>query len=592
MAQHFHTGDGPRIVDLPHDYMIESDVSADDPAGAASGFYTAGPAYYTRLVDIPAAWAGQEVFLQLDGAMMNATVEVNGSRAALQHNGYIPFAVRLTPYLTFGEENRITVNLNPSMQPNSRWYTGAGVFRSVQLLHLPGLHIAPDGIFGYTRSLDWRDGAAVLAHLQAAVEVYNATGQARLAEAVHALDPSRPVTNAICSYWNGTDDATAREIAAKILASGGGVLQNIQGDSAGDTDWERRSEAFTNGLDVVGYNYMEDKYEQDHALYPQRVILGTENYAREIGVHWPLVEKLPYVLGDFTWTACDYIGEAGLGKGMMLAPDDPQLPAMQMGAIQQSGYPWRLADDADLDLTGHRLPQGDYRSIVWGSEATALFSYDPADFGKVEVLSRWGFPGVQRCWTWPGAEGKPARVVVFSRAQEVVLLQNGAKTARAQAGAATLPDLPLSFVFEVPYTPGKLEAVSYQDGREISRDALETTGAPAALRLTAEGALRADGHSVACVWAEVVDAAGRVVPNAAPALTAGLSGAGTLAGFGSANPITTVNYAAGRCHAYRGQALAVVRAGYAPGSATLTVTAEGLPTASLTLAVAPADSAV
>lgn len=94
------------------------------------------------------------------------------------------------------------------------------------------------------------------------------------------------------------------------------------------------------------------------------------------------------------------------------------------------------------------------------------------------------------------------------------------------------------------------------------------------------------------MWAEVVDAAGRVVPNAAPALTAGLSGAGTLAGFGSANPITTDNYAAGRCQAYRGRALAVVRGGYAPGSATLTVTAEGLPTASLTLAVAPADSAV
>ena len=252
--------------------------------------------------------------------MMNATVEVNGSRAALQHNGYIPFAVRITPYLAFGVDNRITISVNPSMQTNARWYTGAGVFRSVQLLHLPGLHIAPDGIFGSTRSLDWRDGAAVLAHLQAAVEVYNATGQARLAEVVHALDPSRPVTNAICSYWNGTDDATAREIAAKILASGGGVLQNIQGDSVGDTDWERRSEAFTDGLDVVGYNYMEDKYEQDHALYPQRVILGTENYAKEIGVHWPLVEKLPYVLGDFTRPACDYIGEAGLGKGCWSPP--------------------------------------------------------------------------------------------------------------------------------------------------------------------------------------------------------------------------------------------------------------------------------
>lgn len=81
IAQHFHTGDAPRIVDLPHDYMIESDVSADAPAGAASGFYTAGPAYYTRTVPFPASWAGQEVYLQFDGVMMNATVEVNGSRA-------------------------------------------------------------------------------------------------------------------------------------------------------------------------------------------------------------------------------------------------------------------------------------------------------------------------------------------------------------------------------------------------------------------------------------------------------------------------------------------------------------------------------
>ena len=81
VAQHFHTGNGPRIVDLPHDYMIESDVSADAPAGAASGFYTAGPAYYTRTVPTPASWAGQEVYLQFDGVIMNAIVEVNGSRA-------------------------------------------------------------------------------------------------------------------------------------------------------------------------------------------------------------------------------------------------------------------------------------------------------------------------------------------------------------------------------------------------------------------------------------------------------------------------------------------------------------------------------
>lgn len=82
--------------------------------------------------------------------------------------------------------------------------------------------------------------------------------------------------------------------------------------------------------------------------------------------------------------------------------------------------------------------------------------------------------------------------MVFSRAQEVALICNGTEHARVRAGTATLPDLPLSFVFELSYTPGKLEAVSYQNGREVSCDALETAGAPAALRLVAEGALRAD----------------------------------------------------------------------------------------------------
>ena len=75
-----------------------------------------------------------EVYLHFDGVMMNATVEINGSKAVLQHNGYIPFSVNITPYIYFGKTNRVTVIVNPSMQPNSRWYTGAGIFRSVELL--------------------------------------------------------------------------------------------------------------------------------------------------------------------------------------------------------------------------------------------------------------------------------------------------------------------------------------------------------------------------------------------------------------------------------------------------------------------------
>ena len=102
-----------RLVDLPHDYMIEADVRADAPAGAASGYYTAGVAHYDKTLLIPAEWEGEHIFLHFDGAMMNATVEVNGAKAALHHYGYAPFEVDITQLVYPGRENRIVVTVNP-----------------------------------------------------------------------------------------------------------------------------------------------------------------------------------------------------------------------------------------------------------------------------------------------------------------------------------------------------------------------------------------------------------------------------------------------------------------------------------------------
>lgn len=87
-----------REVNLPHDYMIESNVSESAAAGPASGYYTEGVAYYTKLIDIPQEWEQEAVYLHFDGIMMNATVDINGCKAILQHNGYIPFSVNITPY--------------------------------------------------------------------------------------------------------------------------------------------------------------------------------------------------------------------------------------------------------------------------------------------------------------------------------------------------------------------------------------------------------------------------------------------------------------------------------------------------------------
>ena len=206
----------------------------------------------------------------------------------------------------------------------------------------------------------------------------------RLAEAAHRLDPSRPISNAICSYWSGLDDELNEENFQKILAEISGEAASVQNADTGknDTSWEEYSEAFTNGLDIVGYNYMEDKYPLDHEMFPERVILGSENYPKEIGMRWPMVEATPYVIGDFTWTAYDYIGEAGIGKSVFLDPDDPLLKMGPFALMSHSSaFPWRLANDADVDINGGLLPQGAYRSIVWGSDKTYLYSYAPSVFG-------------------------------------------------------------------------------------------------------------------------------------------------------------------------------------------------------------------
>ena len=113
---------------------------------------------------------------------MNATVDINGCKAILQHNGYIPFSVNITPYLYFGKKNRVTITVAPSMQPNSRWYSGAGIFRSIELLHMPKLHIASDGIFGYTKSIEYDTlGNPVCAYLHTEVELQNETLENKMA---------------------------------------------------------------------------------------------------------------------------------------------------------------------------------------------------------------------------------------------------------------------------------------------------------------------------------------------------------------------------------------------------------------------------
>lgn len=786
-------GDPGVEVNLPHDGMIGTEVTPDAPARSDSGYFVGGLTNYTKYVQIPQEWDGDCVGLMIDGAMMNVAIDLNGGKVCGHHYGYAPFYVDLTDYITFGKENRITINCNNSMYVNSRWYTGSGLYRGVKLVHGPRVHVVPDGIYVYTKEV--ADGYAFL---EAEIEVENKTLENRLAEVtvtitkdgsdvkecvskrtiqiasgktetakmainiknpllwdaedpnlykvtvqvknlgvyrthfipqedqevdeadtllgirtitadavrglringktvklkggclhhdngllgsvslyeaearkvsklkaegfnairtahnppsaalveacdrlgmyifdeafdawgiakrsgdysqffdadwekdltafvkrdrnhpsvilwstgneiperggldngytlatrlattIKKLDPTRPVSNGICSLWSGLDDE---------LVQGKSQLQNSS-EGLIDTTWETVTEPFTNGMDIVGYNYMEELYERDHEMFPERVILGSENFPKEIGFRWPLVECLPYVIGDFTWTAWDYLGEAGIGKAVYVEDNDPIIETNGWALMPPSGspYPWRCANDADFDITGHMMPQGAYRSVVWGSSQTHLYSMHPETFGKTEVMTMWGFPVFLSNWNYEGWDNKDIRLVVFSNAEEVELLVNGTSLGRKKVSHER--PLPNSVYFDTTYVPGTVEAISYTDGKEISRDSLVTTGAPSKIRLIPEKKeMSADGHDLIYVGIEITDDNGNVVPDAEIALTAEVSGVASLAGFGSGNPKTEDNYTDGETTTFRGRAMAILRAGYQSGTTAISISADGL----------------
>lgn len=779
------------VVDLPHDGMIGTQVRPDAPAKSDSGYFVGDLINYTKYLVIPKEWGNECVGLYFDGAMMNVTVEINGCKVGSQHYGYAPFYVDLTDYVTFGKENRITINCNTSMYVNSRWYTGSGLYRGVKLCHGPRVQLVPDGLFVHTRevadgyafieaeaeitnrTLDNRlvevslfiykensdekeyetkrviqinsgksqvakmainlknpvlwdsenpnlyrikvivkslgvyrthfipedtkevdedetlfgirtitadsirglringktvklkggclhhdNGLLGAVSLYAAEErkvrklkeegfnairtahnppsaalieacdklgmyifdeAFDAWGIAKrsgdysqffasdhhkdltafvkrdrnhpsvimwstgneipergglnngyslateLAETIRRLDGTRPVSNGICSLWSGLDDELV------------GSKSQLQNTSEGlfDTSWETITEPFTNGLDIVGYNYMEELYERDHEMFPERVILGSENFPKEIGFRWPMVERLPYVIGDFTWTAWDYLGEAGIGKAVYVDQDDPIVKTNGWALMPPSGspYPWRCANDADFDITGHMMPQGAYRSVVWGDKKTHVFSFHPETFGKTEVMTMWGFPAVYDNWNYEGWEKKNIRLIVFSNAEEVELLVNGKSLGKRKVSMER--PMPYSVIFDTVYEKGEVVAISYADGKEVSRDSLKTTGKPYGIRLLPEkDSLRADGHDLVYVGVEIIDQDGNVVPDAEIDLSAEVTGCISLAGFGSANPRTEDNYTDGETESFRGRAMAIIRSSFETGNATLTISAK------------------
>ena len=132
-----------RKLNLPHDWSIEGTFSEDNPTKPEGGALPAGIGWYRKNFTIPEAWVDKSVSIEFGGVYKNSEVWINGRYLGKRPNGYISFAYNLTDYLNYGEQtNVIAVKVDNSLQPNSRWYSGSGIYRNVRLVASEKLHVA------------------------------------------------------------------------------------------------------------------------------------------------------------------------------------------------------------------------------------------------------------------------------------------------------------------------------------------------------------------------------------------------------------------------------------------------------------------
>ena len=362
-------------------------------------------------------------------------------------------------------------------------------------------------------------------------------------QAIRELDTTRPVTEALCAW---------------------------------DSDWEIY-DPHAEVLDVAGYNYMIFKHASDHERDPKRVIWQTESYPRDAFRNWAVTHDFSYVVGDIVWTGLDYLGESGIGRYYY----EGEKPGEHW---LDGGFPeWHGAYCGDVDITGWRKPISHYREMLWsltpdpspkGEGSIYLAVKEPNGYHGEIKTTMWSVWPTWESWKWPGWEGKPIEVEVYTRQPEVKLYLNDKLIGTKQVSRET----EFKAVFTVLYNTGSLRAEA--GGESVT---LKTAGEPARLRLTTDRTvMKADGQSLTFVTVEVVDKNGVVCPEAAIDCEATVKGAGKLLAFASADLKYTEPYTSSRVKTWKGRALLVVRSTQKGGSVNVSVKS-ALPTASLAL---------
>jgi beta-galactosidase len=178
-----------KTVDVPHDWSIEGPFDEKNPTGAGGGYAPSGVSWYRKHFTVSERDKSRRAFIEFDGVMGISDVWINGVHLGQRPSGYISFEYELTPHLRFGGKNVIAVRADTSLQPASRWYTGAGIYRHVRLVIKDNIHIPQYGVFVTTPQVNEKSAV-----VKVSAEVVNRSAAAKtIGLEVDLLDPNGKV---------------------------------------------------------------------------------------------------------------------------------------------------------------------------------------------------------------------------------------------------------------------------------------------------------------------------------------------------------------------------------------------------------------
>lgn len=222
-----------RSLNLPHDWAIEGDFSKENPSGTGGGALPGGIGWYRKTFTVPGYKEGEKVYIDFDGAYMNTTVYINGHELGTRPYGYASFSYDITPWLKEGD-NVIAVKVDNSDQPNSRWYSGCGIYRHVWLRKLDAIHVAQWGTYVTTSDIT-PDSATV--NIATTVDNTSAT-DAEVTLTTRVIDPQGKVAATVTASDNiaagksATVNQTARVADPQLWSLDNPALYSVVTDVA------------------------------------------------------------------------------------------------------------------------------------------------------------------------------------------------------------------------------------------------------------------------------------------------------------------------------------------------------------------------